>query len=982
MRCRIHALVVTAALIACAHPVRAQSAAVEGRVVDQQGAVVPGASITVTNRNTGVIRDATTDAQGTYRHGGLAVGVYDLRASLAGFATIEERNVVVDISAVVRVDFELRVASVAETVAVVAASPLLQVSSPQVGGVVERRRIDGLPLNGRQFANLAGTLPGVGVGFHRDPTKSSEYMPQVAGGNGRNVSYIVDGGDNTDDTVGGPLQQFPLDAIEQFRFSLISYSAEHGRASGGVLSVVTKSGTNALTGSAFDLTRHDALNARTTTERLTGAPKADYRRWQFGGALGGPVVLNKAHFFAAVEHVQQNSFQTVDTQGLFPALDGVYPILYRANLTYGKLTANLSGSDRLAVRYGYNNNGQPEGVSARIPATSWGDSRNRFQSLNTSETHVLSARGFNELMVQYATFANTVTSSTDASTERFPNGVVVGRAPDAPQATEQHEVHLRDDVSWHLTGAGGIAHDLKVGATFGYEPTLGLPSTSDPPGFFGYTHITNDLRGPLSSVGGNPGSAPVEFPTLNTPMKRFGGYVQDDWRATPRLTINAGVRYDVALGYVLDQSLNPNFVALQQAARAGRFTGVAGFESFGQTPREDYNNVQPRVGFALDVRGDRRDVIRGGWGTYTDTAFTNNSILFAAQDARGSIVLPEFFASNPNGLRKADGTFFHAGDPIATILALNEGSETGLQGEVISPRFEQPLTRQASAGWSHQLGAATSLSADFAHVDGRDLSLRLRLNSRPNGGPRRLADLPIDPNSGNFRVVTSDGRSRYDALIVALRRRTTTGIDIAASYTISRAQSLLGQAVDETGLGANTIIDATQPFAPVEYGPASSDARHRLSLSGIFPVGWGVQVAPIFYFRSALPVTSIEGVDLNGDFTNNDLPARAFAFDGVGHAARDIGACTTINCGRGASFSQFNVRVSKGLAAARGSRIDVIAEVFNVFNASNPGTFNARRLLTPSTPNPDFMQPLSFAGDFQQPEQRVGQIGVRWTFGR
>ena len=261
---------------------------------------------------------------------------------------MEQRGTIVDVASTVRVDFQLRVASVAETVAVVARSPLVQPVSATVGAVVDQRRIAELPLNGRQFANLAGTLPGVGVGFHRDPTKSTQYMPLVNGGNGRNVAYIVDGADNVDDTVGGPLQQFPLDAIQEFRFSTASYGAEHGRASGGVMNVVTKSGSNQLTGSAFELLRHESLNSRTTTEERAGVPKPDYRRSQFGGSLGGPVVVNKVHFFGALERVHQNTFQAVETQALFPALDGVFPIRYRDSLLTGKLTLNLGPSDRLA----------------------------------------------------------------------------------------------------------------------------------------------------------------------------------------------------------------------------------------------------------------------------------------------------------------------------------------------------------------------------------------------------------------------------------------------------------------------------------------------------------------------------------------------------------------------------------------------------------------------------------------------------------
>jgi hypothetical protein len=168
----------------------------------------------------------------------------------------------------------------------------------------------------------------------------------------------------------------------------------------------------------------------------------------------------------------------------------------------------------------------------------------------------------------------------------------------------------------------------------------------------------------------------------------------------------------------------------------------------------------------------------------------------------------------------------------------------------------------------------------------------------------------------------------------------------------------------------------------VEYGPAASDARQLVSLSAIVPLVWQIQVAPLFHYRSALPVFITDGVDRNSDFNNNDIPERAFAFGGIGQAPRELGPCETINCGRGAWSSQFNLRVSRQFEL-RGSRFTVIAEGFNLFNASNPSAFNTRRLVQSDqglSPNPDFLQPTSFAGDFQQPVQRVFQLALRWAY--
>src|SRR5207253_9553953 len=175
------------------------------------------------------------------------------------------------------VDFALRVAAVAETVNVTGASPLIEITASSVGAIVDPKRIESLPLNGRQFANLAVTIPGVGLGFHADPTKSTQYSPQINGGNGRNVNYQIDGGDNNDDTVGGLLQLFPLEAIQEFNFLTSRYKAEYGRSNGGVMNIVTKSGTNDYRGSFFELFRDGPMNAKTETARPGSLDQQDYR---------------------------------------------------------------------------------------------------------------------------------------------------------------------------------------------------------------------------------------------------------------------------------------------------------------------------------------------------------------------------------------------------------------------------------------------------------------------------------------------------------------------------------------------------------------------------------------------------------------------------------------------------------------------------------------------------------------------------------
>jgi len=235
----------------------------------------------------------------------------------------------VNVGQTITLDFSLKVATVAETITVSAAAPLIESSVSSVGGIVDLGRIESIPLNGRQFANLAATLPGVGLGNHSDPTKSTQYSPQINGGNGRNVNYQIDGGDNNDDTVGGLLQQFPLEAIQEFNFVTSRAKAENGRSNGGVMNIVTKSGTNSLRGSFFTLFRDDWMNAKTTTEKNNNSAKQDYRRYQYGGSFGGPIRADKVHYFGAIERTRQDTYQIVNTRGLSPAEDGTYATPYR-----------------------------------------------------------------------------------------------------------------------------------------------------------------------------------------------------------------------------------------------------------------------------------------------------------------------------------------------------------------------------------------------------------------------------------------------------------------------------------------------------------------------------------------------------------------------------------------------------------------------------------------------------------------------------
>jgi outer membrane receptor protein involved in Fe transport len=971
-------------LLLAAGTVSAQqtTATVTGRVVDTQGAALPGATVTAMNTETGFSRTVQTDGEGIYRISALPVGTYDLATELTGFGKKERKGIVLNVGQTISVDIELGVASLQENVTVTAESPLIEATSSSVGGVVDVGRIENLPLNGRQFANLAATIPGVGLGFHSDPTKSTQFSPQINGGNGRNLNYQIDGGDNNDDTVGGLLQLFPLEAIQEFNFVTSRAKAESGRSNGGVMNIVTKSGTNDLRGSWFTLFRDDAMNAWTETEKLANeedpsVEKQDYRRYQFGGSFGGPIVRDKAHYFAAFERTQQDTFQVVNTLGLFPDQDGEYGTPYRETLFTGKMTSQLSAEHYLSVRYGRNTNSQPYGAGTRSVPSNWGTSGNKFNSVNANHNWVLGGSFLNEFIFQYADFRNHIGANSGDPTQNFPSGVSIGQNGNTPQTTEQKKWQFRDDFSWHLEGMGGLGHDFKTGVNFINEPRLFITfntGTND----YTYNHLTDDLNGPLSTVTRNGGAAEA-----NIPLKQYAWYIQDDFRATSRLTFNVGLRYDYIDGYQIDQSKNPNFVAIQEAGRAGLLAGIKGLENAGLEPKEDSNNWQPRLGMAWDVRGDGRDVVRAGWGIYMDMGYTNSNVLFPGIDATGIGSGSIFNVDNPNGIRNPDGSFYQVGQPISNIASQNQSDPTTLPliGQWLDPRLQMPYTRQTTVGWSHELMTNTVITVDFVRADGRDLNTRPRLNTRPLGqptAPRRLTFVGLNPNAAGTRPAISGAESKYTAAMFGLKRRMMNGVDFSFTYTLAEAKSQIGTAADE--LNSNNLQEAELLFDdPRTYGPTSrTDARHSGTIAGVFLVK-GFTISPFFIYKSPLPVSITEGVDLNRNGENNDLPAKAYQFDGVGNAPKEIGDCETWNCGRGAWRTQMNLRVSRSFRIYGSARVEAIGEVFNVFNAKNPTGFRTTRT-NAGTPNALFMQPTTYAGDFQAGEQRVGQVGFRFSF--
>ncbi len=933
---------------------QATGAALEGRVIDESGAAMPGVSVTVAAPQTGFTRTVLTDPEGRYRFPALPAGTYDVSVRLTGFKTVEQSNVILNVASIRPLDVTLAVAGVAEEITVSVEAPVVQ-SEPAIGAVVSQRELENLPLNGRQFANLGVLAPGTSLAYNTDPTKPGQLTIALNGGIGRNVNYVIDGGDNTDDTIGGALQNFSIEGVQEFKIQTQQYKAEFGRSTGGVLTVVSRGGTNELHGSAFGFFRDDEFNSITESEKLSGASKSPYRRWQFGGSLGGPIVKDKAHFFATYERTKRDNEYTVDTGGLVPSEDGnTIPIPFGDDLVGAKLTANLSPKQFLQVRFGYQKNTDTYGANPLATPDNLGTLTNEYYSVLAGHTLTVGSSGLNEFVFQYSKFDNSILPNSDAPTLLYPSGVTVGQNINTPQATVQTKWQFKDDFSFSRI-LGGRRHDFKLGVNYLHEPRLG--------GDIGtgvvapqYTLLEDRVDSPVIDITQFGGTS-----LFSTPVDQYSVYAQDDFHVTPRLTLNLGFRYDIWTGYDLDQRANPIWQALSAQNSFDEeylrdFQGGAG-----GVLENDKDNFGPRVGFSWDATGDGKTYLRGGWGVYHDFPYTNATILFPSIAAFTNYGVA-YNVLDPSGIKNPDGSFFRVGQPLPPNQL--PGVASNPPNEVASPTLRTPRSRQASVGVSRELLPWLGVTVDLVMLDYRDIPFRFRGNPTTGPGqPRRF------PQFGNFRIWYGKGRADYDGANLGIRARVSDKLTLQGFYTLSRIEGNTLAGADEFRLSdtnyqpdlavaRDVSANPLDPLCGACIGPLNTDARHRVALAGAYSLPHGFTVSGMFRYRSATPYNIYSGVDLNGDGFVIDLPP------GVAH----------VNSGRGASFSQLDLRASKVFKFTGSVSLEALAEVFNVFNGTNPASFVGNRSAN------NFGQATSFSGDPLQGEQRLAQFGLRIRF--
>jgi hypothetical protein len=946
------ALACLVALLPAAAFAQAAGGTLLGSVKDSSGAGLPGATVTATNRETGYDRVGVSIEDGSFRLPALPAGNYDVRVDLSGFAPVVIENVSLNVASQRSIEVTLQSATVEESITVLDEAPLVA-TEPAIGTIVSQQELENLPLNGRQFANLAALAPGTTLAYNPDPTKPGQLTIALAGGIGRNVNFMVDGGDNTDDTIGGALQNFNLESVQEFKVQTQQYKAEYGRSSGGVLTVVTKTGSNEFAGSVYGFFRDEGMAEKTETQKRAGVDKPALEREQWGGSIGGPIVRDRAHFFGTYEKTERTSNYTVFTGGDFPQFDGLtVPLTFEDELLTAKATWDVNPKNFLQVRYGTQENADKYGASPLAHPTGLGTLTNDYESFLAGWNAQFGAEMLNEFLFQYTSFDNLISADSNDPFIIYPSGFFTGQNINTPQGTHQRKRQWKDDFSFTRTIAGD-RHDFKVGVNYIDEYDLGVEFTTGTTGQF--TASDDRIGSPIVAIDINGGFAGNE-----TPTEQQSAYLQDDWAVTDRLTVNLGVRYDYFTGFDLDQRSNPVYQFLNTQTQFNEYY-LADFRNFDGVLDEDDDNLAPRLGFAYDLKGDGRHLVRGGYGTYFDFPYTNATILFpaiAVQSNFGAI----YRHVNPNGIPN-----FQPGDPLPpNQIPPQLGAAAN---EIASPTLATPYSDQISLGYAWQVNNWLGLTFDVISVDYHDIPYRFRANvgiDADGDGQFEPAagETTRFPTLGNFRIWYGGGRASYDGANVGFRVRQSK-FELQGFYTYSEAEGNVLAGADEFRLtdggsqadvgGATTRRDqSVNPLDPQCgrcFGPLHTDARHRFTLGGLYNGPWGINLSGMFRYRSELPYLEHANADLNGDGTILDLPA------GRG-----------VNTGRGFSFKQFDIRVAKEFSFTDDFSLELIGEIFNLFDSTNPAL-------------PDrFGNANAFAGDPLQGEQRLAQLGARIRF--
>jgi hypothetical protein len=1014
------------------------TANLQGTIMDKTQAVIGNkAEVTLTNKETGAARTTKTNDAGEYRFELIPAGTYTIKVTAQGFSAGEAKDVVVQIGRTVTQNFTLQPGGVSETVEVTAAAPLVDQTKTDVSTNITPQQITDLPLIGRDIADLAYLAPGVKAADSYDPTKTRYSILSVNGHGGRNVNVTVNGVDNKDNTVGGPVMQLPAEAVQEFQVSTQRFSAVNGRSSGAAINVITKSGSNSFHGSAFGFFRDQALNADQKTangDGTTSSINPPYSRQWFGGSVGGPIKKDKFFGFFAYERQREHTsiaeaplafseLSLVTGLGAQPAT--TVPTPFFENRLNGRLdyTINPHHSAYLSVSTQANNslNDQSNGF---FDLTEGNFTVNHLQVANLTLNSSFTPTLINQFTFGFQYWNNLIDSTTKVPLFTFPKGIQFGTNTNVPQNSIQRKYQFKDDVAKTFG-----KHTFKTGIDYIWTPFMG--------GFFEFNPTLeidfNALPSAIIAGGGfaRPGlvsgmSIAVGDPTfIIKDAKQLGLYFQDDWKLSQRLNLNLGLRYDKDFDFVggSDIAQSRTFQELQAAAP---FSPLAAL--LVSKKATDYGKgFSPRVGLAYDLNGHGNHIVRAGFGMYFDNTFQNIP-LFMEQQANPTIFQTAFAISNATDIVPGTGIQlqnWQLGNPLPTIPPPQSQLTPGSTGRIMDPNYRTPVTEEWNGGYTWAINSKSVFEAEYVHVlslhENKTINLDPNIPVTPNnittlsrtgapGGFFRPLDAAFTaagvPVLGSVRDETSGGRSRYDGMNLSYRQRGFHRTDLTVNYTLARAVGYN----EDGGSFRYYPRDPQNPLGPNEFGPAFNDERHHMTIAATSHMPWGLELSPILQFGSGRPYNPISSNNMlnlgggsdagalivrNSDPKNllsaTTLPLISGRLDVAQAACYYGGNChiAPYNSLRGDPYFNVDTRLAKNIKLGESRNLGLIFQAFNLFNHANYGNSfdNLVASLDPATksfatPNSGFANPNNFINPTSStlPRAFIAEFGARFTF--
>ena len=878
---------------------------VEGVVSDPQGGVLPGVTVTLRHDASGVVRTTVTGPDGRYRFPALGPGAYTVTAELQGFDKQEAGGLVITIGLGLIQNFTLGLQTVQEVVRVTASQPVVDTTKSEVSGVVTQQQIDTLPVNSRQYLSLALLMPGTSI----DATRA--FFPTVNVGGSmtfNSTGNVVDGVINNFAEDGEPRQNLPQDAVEEFKVSNVQYKAEFGLATGGMVQVVTKSGTNSFRGSAYEFFRDQSLNAKGVFETA----KPAYQRHQFGISAGGPLTRDKMHVFGAVERTAIDEFFTVNTgqPQFYSSLEGTFEKPFRRNLYFARVDHQISNAQTLFARYAQEDEqSRCNDCGGTNAATAGYDQDTPRKSVVVGHTWIRGSNQLNDFRLQAASAAYYIA----------PAGTPIWTDPDdfGPQRLDRLSRQFRfpslvyggsfDELGpeqrWQIKDTYAMTwsrHDLKLGIDYSYMPYRESTASSVPGT---YTFSRDQFFDPsnpqsvASLTGASTFTASLPGITTERPSSYTVGFIQDDWRLADSVTVNLGLRYERLIGPAnedVDPSIFP--IAIPYIDPDGR---------------GDTNNFGPRTGVAWDVGNTGLTVVRAGYGMYYGHTriLQNLSELRNYQRYTVSITNPSY--PDPYGGQ----------DPLAFVTS------GAANITVVANDYVQPYSHQWNAGVSRQLPLGHSVHADVVATNMRHDRKILDINAPavPNGSRPDPVFRRVDQNQ-------STGWLDYRALYVKLDKRFSKRSQYLVSYALTRSRD------NNPGIRYLSTFDLD-----LDDGPSNGERRHAIVASGSVLLPGDVTLGAVWTLRSQLPWSATAGVDRNADGFNTDLVPGVTRNSGsrdldladinAWRATRNLAAIpeSQIDSSR---INILDMRASKSVRLS-GMRVELMAQAFNLFNTRN-----------------------------------------------